>query len=71
MMHGQKNINSECMFVALIIQHTKRMCCRLLYYHLWLASIFPHYLINGTIFGKNVLAIIFIFFTICLKHFQF
>jgi hypothetical protein len=41
--------------VALGIQHAKRM--RLLYCHLWAArlyNIFPHYLLNGTIFGKVI-----------------
>ena len=43
---------SECVFVALVIQQAKRMRCIILS-HLWpapLYHIFPHYLINGTIF---------------------
>jgi len=47
---------SECVFVALIIQHAKRMRHTILL--LWpvrLYHIFPHYLINGTIFGKKVI----------------
>jgi len=42
--------------VAVGIQHAMRMC-RIIY-HLWSAplySIFPNYLINGTIFGKKLL----------------
>ena len=43
---------SECISVALVIQQA-----RLLYCHLWphICNIFfPHYLINGTVFGKIV-----------------
>jgi hypothetical protein len=44
---------SECVFVALVIQHamSMRSIC-----HLWpvrLYSIFPHCITNGTIFGKK------------------
>ena len=42
------------MFVALAMQHAKRM--RVLYFHLWpvrLYNTFPHYLLNGTIFEKK------------------
>jgi hypothetical protein len=51
---------SECVFVALVIQHAKgthraigllsSVACLVLPY-------FPHYLINGTIFGKTLLNI--------------
>jgi len=47
-------INSECVFVALIIQHTKRM--RLIIYYLWPVwphDIFPRYLTNSMIFEKK------------------
>ena len=46
---------SECVFVALVIQHAKSM--RLLYCHLWpvrLHNRFCHYLLNGTIFLKKM-----------------
>jgi hypothetical protein len=47
---------SECAFVALVIQDAMRMrhiaACGLSDY-----NIFPHYLINGTIFEKKVLSI--------------
>jgi hypothetical protein len=42
-----------CVFVALVMQHAKRMR-----HHLrstLVYSIFPHYLIKGTIFGKKVI----------------
>ena len=44
---------SECVLVALIIQHTKRMhrACHL--WPIWLYPIYPHYLINGKIFGEK------------------
>ena len=45
---------SECVSVALVIQHAKRM--RLIILSLWpvcLYHIFSHYLINGTIFGEK------------------
>jgi hypothetical protein len=43
------------MCVALVIQHAVRMLhyCHLLPAPLY--NIFPHYLINGTIFGKKIL----------------
>jgi hypothetical protein len=49
-------IYSECVSLALVIQHAKRM--HLLYCHLWpvcLYRIFPQYLIHGIIFGKKVI----------------
>jgi len=45
---------SECVFLALVIRHEKRM--RLLWL-VWLYHIFPRYLINGKIFRKNELNI--------------
>jgi hypothetical protein len=47
---------SECVFVALIIQHAK--ACTVLYFRLCsvrLYHIVPHYLIKGTIFGKKII----------------
>jgi hypothetical protein len=45
---------SECVSVILGIQHATRML--VLYCHMWpvqLHNILPHYLTNGTIFGKK------------------
>jgi hypothetical protein len=63
---------SECVSVALVIQDAKLM--RLLYCHLWparLYNIFPHYLINGPIFGKKMWNIkcVLIFFTVLSESF--
>jgi len=47
---------SKCASATLVIQHTENCTRAVLYCHLWPASlyhIFPHYLINGTIFGKK------------------
>jgi hypothetical protein len=47
---------SECVSVGLVIR--MQCACAILYCHLWpvrLYHIFPHYLINGTIFGKEVI----------------
>ena len=41
------------MFLALIIQHAKRML-RIIMWPVRLYHIFPHYLINGTVFGEKV-----------------
>jgi hypothetical protein len=44
---------SECVSVALVIQHAMRMSCIIVYCHLWpvwLYHTFPHYLIKSTIF---------------------
>jgi hypothetical protein len=43
-------IYSECVSVALLIRHEKRM--RILWL-VWLYHIFPRYHKNGKIFGKN------------------
>jgi hypothetical protein len=47
---------SECVFAALV---TRMPCaCAVVYCHLWplwLHHIFPHYLINGTIFRRKLL----------------
>jgi hypothetical protein len=48
--------------VALVIQHAKFMHCILLSFVACLAvSYFPPYLINGTIFGKMLMNIEFVF----------
>jgi hypothetical protein len=57
--------------LALLIQHVT--CMRHLW-PLWHHHIFPHYLINGTIFGKSVdeCKMCFDFlYNSCLKHFSF
>jgi hypothetical protein len=46
---------SECMSVALVIQHAKRM--RRIMWPVWICNIFSHYLINGAILGKTLLNI--------------
>jgi len=46
----------QCVFVALIIQHAQRIA--IWYCHPWHicpCHNFPHYIINGTIFGKTIL----------------
>jgi len=57
--HRKKNIYILCVvFVALSIQHEKRMGRIIAYCHLWTAwlyEIFPHYFIKGTIFAKTLL----------------
>jgi hypothetical protein len=55
-----------CVFVALGIKHTMRMPAPLY-------SIFPHYLINGTILEKKVIEHKMCFdflYNFCLKHFR-
>ena len=48
----------ECVFVALVMQHIKRKR-HIIFPSLtvWLYTVFPHYLIIGTIFGKKLLSI--------------
>jgi len=44
----------QCVSIALFIQHAKRMRRIILSHVTYLVvNIFPHYLINGTIFGKK------------------
>ena len=74
--HGKAIIikYSGCVFVALVILHTKHMC---VHCHLWPVQhyhIFPHYLINCIIFGKQVtghkMCLDFLY-NFCLTHFSF
>jgi hypothetical protein len=67
---------SECVFVALLIQHAARM--RLLFCHLWPARLYiipPCHLINGTILEDKALRkkkVCFHFhYNFCLKYFSF
>jgi hypothetical protein len=46
----------ECVSVALVIQHAKRMR-RIIMWPVRFYHIFPHYLLNGTIFGETLLNI--------------
>jgi hypothetical protein len=46
---------SECVFLAIVIQHPKRMRHIFICDLSRLYNIFPHYLINGTIFEKQLL----------------
>jgi hypothetical protein len=65
---------SQCVSVAIVIQHAKRMrriilssvACQALPY-------FSHYLINGPIFGEKVMEhemCVLIFSKLCLKYFS-
>jgi hypothetical protein len=65
---------SECVFVALVMQHVMRM------FHIAMSpvllySIFPHFLIKGTVFEKKTLLNVNVCFDFlykfCLKHFSF
>ena len=59
---------SECVSVALIIQHARRMRRVTLSSVIsWLYRMFPHYLINGTIFGRKLLNIKCVFFSFFLQ----
>jgi hypothetical protein len=57
---------SECVFVALIIQHAMSMLGIVICSLYGSTVCTPHYLINGAMFGKNVVAnkMCFEFFTI-------
>jgi hypothetical protein len=65
---------SECVSVALVIQHAMRMrhvATRVLPRS---TVFFPHYLINGTIFEKQIIEhkmCIEFLCNFCLKHFSF
>jgi hypothetical protein len=54
--HGKEiNIYSKCVYLALIVQNAKRLCCSISRSVACLAvPYFPHYLTNGTTFGKKV-----------------
>jgi hypothetical protein len=56
---------SECVFLALVIKHGKRTRCSHRW-SVWLYHIFPHNIINGTIFEKKLLNILNKF---SVKHF--
>jgi hypothetical protein len=49
---------SECASVTLVMQHAVRMRCMVMC-GVSDSHIFPHYLINGTIFEKKVYCVIF------------
>jgi len=51
----------ECVFVALGVQHAMRMRRVIICGLPPLYNIFPNFLINGTIFGKKLLNIKFVF----------
>jgi hypothetical protein len=58
--------------VALLVQHAKRMRCHLWLF--WLHRVFPHYLINGTIFGKrlwNIKCVFYFLYKFYLKYSSF
>jgi hypothetical protein len=56
--------------LALAIQLAMRVRCVVIFGHPgWLYNILPHYLINGMIFGKKLLNIIF-FFLVSLQRFS-
>ena len=52
---GKTVLHILSMFVALVIEHTKRMRRVISAWPLWLHHTFRHYLINDTIFGKKVI----------------
>jgi len=52
---------SECVFVALGIQHAMRMRHIVMLWPAPLYNIFPRYLINDTIFGKTLLSTKYVF----------
>ena len=60
---------SECVSVALHIQHPMRMRCIMSYEACLPLSYFLHYLIKGTIFGKKLLNIKHVFW-FCLQFYM-
>jgi len=53
----KQKIYSECVFVALGIQHAMRMRHFVILWPVRLYNIFPHNLINGTIYFKKLFGI--------------
>jgi len=45
--------HSECVFLAIVIQHAKRMGRIITLPVVWMYHTFPHYLTNGTISEKK------------------
>ena len=59
-------------FVALVIQHAKRMRYNSYSWPLHLYQVFPHNLINGTLFEKMSLKkkVLIFFYQFCPKYFS-
>jgi hypothetical protein len=69
---NQLELHNLCVFVSLVIQHTKFM------HHITIcvlprSTAFPHYIINGTISKKGYWTqnVCFDFRYVCVKHFLF